>query len=115
MDINRLEIDLNNKISKKDKKSFLFKLDRLQTFDMSEFDLILTNLDLLIKKYNDLGKTKLYTIMLKNITLFFQHILFLFYCHYNPNDNYKINNISEIEDITNIYIKIRQISDRIIF
>ncbi|ADV50983.1 hypothetical protein I2486_18385 [Cellulophaga sp. E16_2] len=111
----QLEIDINKKVSTRGKESFIFKLDKLNTFDTVDFDKIINDLYLLNLKYKENGKTEFYIELLKKVTLFFQHILFLFYCHYNDSDNYKISNISDIEDLTNIYQKIRQISSEIIW
>ncbi len=111
------ELLVINKVSVKKEDSFIYKFDRLQTFNISEFETIEKELISLIDDYKTNGKTENFNLVLSNVITCFEHILFLFYCHYNKNDTYKIKNIEEVEntkDIASIYISIRAISNELI-
>lgn len=90
-------------INAQNKNTFFFQLHECSFFDVTAFNKLILNVKKLIELYSTYGITNNYKTILKQLRDKFFYVTFLFYCHLNPNDLFRIKNYSDIENNITLY------------
>lgn len=102
-EIIKLEEFCLTEINAQNKNTFFFQLHECSFFDVEAFNNLILNVKKLFHLYSIYGATNKFNFISNELKDKFFYVTFLFYCHLNPNDLFRIKNYSDIENNITLY------------
>lgn len=113
--MNKFEKYCLNEVEATNKNTFMYKFHEYGYFNVDRFYEFINKIKNLYDYYKEHGKSDNYNYLTKLIIDRLYYIVFLFYCHENPNDLFRILNYEEIKNNVPDYMEnIRKIIGELI-